>query len=78
MLGLTEEAQALARDLVENGPLPRQAAEDALHIALATVHGMDYLRTWNCRHIANAQMRGAVASVCTLRGYEPPVICTPE
>jgi predicted nucleic acid-binding protein len=78
LLGLTDEAQALARELVENGALPKQAVEDALHIALATVHGMDYLLTWNCRHIANAQMREAVVSVCVMRGYEPPVICTPE
>ena len=78
LLGLTDEAQALARELVENGALPKQAVEDALHIALATVHGMDYLRTWNCRHIANARMREAVVSVCVMRGYEPPVICTPE
>ena len=78
LLGLTDEAQALARELVENGALPKQAVEDALHIALATVHGMDYLLTWNCRHIANAQMREAVVSVCMMRGYEPPVICTPE
>jgi hypothetical protein len=78
LLGLTDEAQALARELIENGALPRQAVEDALHIALATVHGMDYLLTWNCRHIANARMREAVASVCMMRGYEPPVICTPE
>jgi hypothetical protein len=78
LLGLTDEAQALARKLIENGALPRQAVEDALHIALATVHGMDYLLTWNCRHIANARMREAVVSVCMMRGYEPPVICTPE
>jgi predicted nucleic acid-binding protein len=78
LLGLTNEAQALARELIENGALPRQAVEDALHIALATVHGMDYLLTWNCRHIANARMREAVVSVCMMRGYEPPVICTPE
>ena len=78
LLGLTEEAQALARELIVSGAVPEQALEDALHIALATVHGMDYLLTWNCRHIANAQMREAVVSVCTMRGYEPLVICTPE
>ena len=78
LLALTDEAQALARELLESGALPKQAVEDALHIALATVHGMDYLLTWNCRHIANAQMREAVVSVCMMRGYEPPVICTPE
>ena len=78
LLEVTDEAEALARDLIENGPLAAQAVGDALHIAVATVHGVDYLLTWNCRHIANAQMREAVASVCTKRGYEPPVICTPE
>jgi len=78
LLGLTDEAQALARELIVNGAVPEQAVEDALHIALATVHGIDYLLTWNCRHIANAQMRGAVTSVCALQGYDPPVICTPE
>jgi len=78
VLELTEEVAALAGALVEEGPLPEKAATDALHIALATVHGMDYLLTWNCKHIANAEMRHAVTAVCHLRGYEPPVICTPE
>ena len=51
---------------------------DALHIAVATVHEMDYLVTWNCRHIASAELRGEVARVCTQAGYDPPTICTPE
>lgn len=78
LLDLRQEAVALARALVEKGPLPEKAAVDALHIALATVHGMDYLLTWNCQHIANAEMQIAVAAVCRAAGYEPPVICTPE
>jgi hypothetical protein len=48
------------------------------HIAVATVHGMDYLLTWNCKHIANAMVLRAVAEVCRANSYEPPVICTPE
>ncbi len=58
-----------------------EAAEhgkDALHIALATYHGMDYLLTWNCKHIANAEKRYVIAEVCHNTGIEPPVICTPE
>ena len=51
---------------------------NALHIAIATAHGMDYLLTWNCKHIANAEMQGGVAVICRASGYEPPVICTPE
>ena len=43
---------SLARALVERGPIPEKAAVDALHIAIATVHGMDYLLTWNCKHIS--------------------------
>ena len=69
---------SLARALVEKGPIPEKAAVDALHIAIATVHGMDYLLTWNCKHIANAEMQTAVNRICRSAGYEPPVICTPE
>ena len=63
---------------MQKGPIPEKSKEDALHIALATVHGMDYLLTWNCRHIANAEMRKGVASVCMSLGYETPVVATPE
>jgi hypothetical protein len=78
LLELTEEATALAQELVEQVPLPEKAAVDALHIALAVVHGMDYLLTWNCTHIANATLRSKIEAVCRSKGYEPPVICTPE
>jgi len=78
VLLVTDEAEALAYDLSHGGPLPENALEDALHIALATVHGMHYLVTWNCRHIANAELQLAVASKCLERGYELPVICTPQ
>jgi hypothetical protein len=78
LLGINQEAVALARAFVEKGPIPEKARIDALHIALATTHGMDYLLTWNCKHIANAEMRTGVAKVCREAGFEPPVICTPE
>jgi len=78
LLELSEGAYALAAALVARGALPAEAPEDALHIAVATVHGMDYLVTWNCAHIANAQLRCAVEEVCRSLGYEPPIICTPE
>ncbi len=77
-LDITEEAVALARRLVQAGAVSPRAVEDALHIALAVVHGMDYLVTWNCRHIANAEVRAKVERICRAAGYEPPVICTPE
>jgi hypothetical protein len=76
-LDITPEAVNLAERLIEQNAIPRQAAEDALHIAVATVSGMDYLLTWNFKHIANAAMRANVELVCRLNGYEPPVICSP-
>lgn len=78
LLELNEEALVLARSLIEDGPLPDKASEDALHIAVATVHGMGFLLTWNCKHIANAEMRNLITEVCRLQGYEPPISCTPE
>lgn len=76
-LDITPEAVKLAERLIEQNAIPRQAAEDALHIAVATVSGMDYLLTWNFKHIANASMRVNMELVCRLNGYEPPVICSP-
>ena len=78
LLGATPEAFALARRLVEKGPIPEKANVDALHIAVAATNGMDYLLTWNCKHIANAEMHTGVARICRAAGCEPPVICTPE
>lgn len=78
LLEITEEAAALAEQLISRGPLPQKAAEDALHIAVAVVNGLDYLLTWNCKHIANAKMRDKIDEVCRLQGYEPIIICTPE
>lgn len=76
-LDIAPEAVELANKLIEQQAIPKQAAEDALHIAVATVSGMDYLLTWNFKHIANAAMRTNVELVCRLNGYEPPVICSP-
>jgi predicted nucleic acid-binding protein len=71
-------ARELARALIEAKVVPVTATVDALHVATAAVHGMDYLLTWNCRHIANASMRHRIENQCRLRGVTPPIICTPE
>jgi len=76
-LEITAEAIALAENLISRNAIPKQAAEDALHIAISAVSGMDYLLTWNFKHIANAAMRANVELVCRLNGYEPPIICSP-
>ena len=78
ILKLTPESRDLAKKLLTQGPIPQNAALDALHIAIAVVNGMDFLVTWNCTHIANAAMRIMIETVCRSLGYEPPVICTPE
>jgi len=78
ILSVPEEAERLAPSLLRAAGLAANAATDALHMALAAVHGMHYLLTWNCRHIANAAIRRAVEHQCRLAGYEPPVICTPQ
>ena len=64
LLEVTEEAMALAEKLIASGSLPKKATEDAVHIAVAVVNGMDYLITWNCKHIANAKMRNKIEYVC--------------
>jgi hypothetical protein len=78
LLEITEAALALAERLVRGVPLPPKAQADGLHIALAAVHGVEYLLTWNCTHIANARLRPRVESICRVAGYTPPVLCTPE
>lgn len=78
LLVIDEAGLALAVELLEGGAVPRGSEEDALHIAVAAVHGMDYLMTWNCRHIANAAIRNSIAAICAVAGLAPPVICTPE
>jgi predicted nucleic acid-binding protein len=78
LVEVTSAAVGLARRLVEAAGLPQQAAADALHIATAACHGLDYLLTWNAAHIANAEYRPRVERTCRAHGYEPPVLCTPD
>ena len=77
LLNTTPGAVSLARELVRTGDLPKSAIVDAFHIAIAAVHGMDYLLSWNCKHIANAAKRGRIEATCRSHGIEPPTICTP-
>lgn len=77
-LEVSDEARSLAEKLLRDVPLPPNADLDALHVAISAVHGMDYLLTWNCTHIANAVLRHKIESVCRAAGFEPPVICTPH
>jgi len=78
LLEITEEARDLARHLLQEGPLPEKAAGDALHIAVAVTNGVDYLLTWNHKHLANAATRASIERTCRRNGYEPSILCTPE
>jgi predicted nucleic acid-binding protein len=77
LLELTAEVTALSMHLLREAALPPKAAADAFHIAFTAVHGIDYLLTWNCTHIANATMRSKIEAICRINGIDPPVICTP-
>lgn len=78
VLDVNEEAMTLAERFVRRKVLPAKAGDDALHIALATVHAMDYLLTWNCKHIGNPAIQKKIAALSRKRGYELPTICTPR
>ncbi|MFM8297472.1 MAG: type II toxin-antitoxin system VapC family toxin [Microcystis aeruginosa] len=77
LLDLNQAVLDLAEQFLERSNLPAKADIDAVHIAVATVHGMDYLLTWNCKHIANAQIQGKLAEISLDFGYELPILCTP-
>jgi hypothetical protein len=77
LLEINDEAALLAEEIIRRKLLPLKAAADASHIAIAAVHRLDYLLTWNCTHIANAEIFPKVYNLCRANGYEPPVICTP-
>jgi hypothetical protein len=78
LLDLTDDANVLTKDILASGVLPDDADRDAAHIALATVHEMDMLLTWNCRHIANAFIQAKLRKLADAAGFTLPVICTPE
>ena len=78
LLEVRDTADTLAKALLEGVPLPPKATIDAYHISVAAVHGVEFLVTWNCKHIANPALRARIEFVCRQLGYEPPVICTPQ
>ena len=72
------DVAALVRRLMQRGALPPKARMDAAHVAVAAVNGMDFLVTWNLRHLASAALRGKIEETCRVAGTVPPIICTPE
>lgn len=78
VLAMTDSAVELAKILINQHAIPENATDDALHIALTSVHSIDYLLTWNCRHIDNAETKPVIRSILISNGYNCPEICTPQ
>ena len=78
VLAITEDMISLAEALIAQRLIPAKAIEDSLHIAIATLHHVDFLLTWNCRHIANPVIQEGIAEYLEQRGLFLPIICTPE
>ncbi|MBS0265746.1 MAG: type II toxin-antitoxin system VapC family toxin [Planctomycetes bacterium] len=72
------EIPEIAHEIMSLGVLPPKAQVDALHIAAVAHHGIQYLLTWNCKHIANARILPRIHGVLTSMGISIPIICTPE
>ena len=78
VLAVTEDMISLAEALIAQRLIPAKAIEDSLHIAIATLHHVDFLLTWNCRHIANPMIQEGIAKYLEQRSLFLPIICTPE
>jgi hypothetical protein len=76
-LAATPEAEKLAAAFLES-VLPTKAARDAAHLAIATTGKVKYLLTWNCNHLANAQILDRLDPIAAAGGFKLPRVCTPE
>lgn len=77
-LEITEAVDSLAASLLDGGLIPAKATQDAFHIAVAAVHGMDFLLTWNCKHINNVNILRRIEHLVAAAGHTCPVICSPD
>ncbi len=78
LLEFSKEASELADIFIRRKAVSEKMGDDMLHIAVAAVYGTDYLMTWNCKHIANAEILKKISKLCIEEGYEMPTVCTPE
>ena len=78
ILAVDSQTLGIAQALMKHVGLPEKAAVDAVHIATASLNKIDYLLTWNCKHIANPSFRHRIDKVLTDHGLTSPVICTPQ
>ena len=78
VLDVTKDAESLAKAILAAGVIPPKAVRDAAHVAVASVHEIDFLLTWNCKHLANAQVMRRITKLIEQLGRKMPYICTPE
>lgn len=78
MLDIDEDCRALAEKILSGKGIPSEYPEDALHIAIASVHRMDILLTWNFAHLNNPFTRLRIRRILEKDGYVVPEICSPE
>jgi hypothetical protein len=76
-IAATKQGERLAASFLVSA-LPAKAVGDAAHLAIATVGKIKYLLTWNCNHLANAQLLDRLEPIAVAAGYELPRVCTPE
>lgn len=76
-LSMPLSAEKLAEYLLQKHALPKKAELDSQHVAISAVHQIDYLLTWNCKHIVNATMRDKIDLSCKAMGFTAPKLCTP-
>lgn len=77
VLEISPEVNILTQKLLDAGAVPRNSEPDAQHIAIATVHSVEYLVSWNHKHIVNEHKREHINEVCQETGFQPTIICTP-
>jgi pyruvate/2-oxoacid:ferredoxin oxidoreductase beta subunit len=78
VLQITAEVVALFDRIAAANVLPAKARLDILHISLSAVHGIDYLATWNCKHISNAVLKEKILEEIRKSGYAKVDLTTPE
>jgi hypothetical protein len=78
LVPVSDAAVQLADELIRAGIVPGKARPDAVHVAAAVTNGVEYLVTWNCKHLANAALRKRIDACCIAAGFSPVIICTPD
>ncbi len=78
VLSVSDEAEIIAGSLISSAALPEKSKEDALHIGIAAAQGVDYLLTWNFKHINNAQKKSTIIKIVESFGFSCPILCSPE